>query len=198
MKKTIMGIALAAIVAFPTSSFASEKGAPQSPAPTWRTEGKFACHFAKHLQINQKKEQELLQLAEKYAPERTNDLRQAIEKRRSLLKEMQALNPKEKHEKMLKEREAKLDALLDQLTSGKITKEQFKQKLKEHEKQRFKQWKNKHLAAAKENREFHQRFREALRTKNEAEMAKLFPQFIQHLQAENQRLEKLIENMKQS
>ncbi|WP_027410751.1 hypothetical protein [Anoxybacteroides tepidamans] len=215
MKKKMIAMALATIVAIPTAAFAAENQASKKlenaleKAPLLRAEGKFAHHFAKHLQMSEQKEQKLLQIAKKYAPKYVSDLQQTIDKRQELLKEWRALKPKEiwkeKREELMKEREAKLDELLDQLTSGKITKEEFKQKLKEAREQRkeqLKQWKEKQLPMAKEaaekEREFRKQFREAIKTNNEKEIAKLLPQFIQHLQAGNQKLEKLIQTMKQN
>lgn len=221
MKKKWIPVALATMIAIPTAAFAAEKGGAEDvqvptkvenfleATPILKAHGKFGKHFVKHLQINEQQEQKLLELVKQYAPEHVNEWQQTIDKRQALLKELRDLNPKEmlkeKREAIIKEREAKLDELLNQLVSGKITKEEFKQKLKEARdrgKEQLKQWKDENLPAAKEDiqkeRELHNQFREAVESKDEKAIAELLPKLLEHLKVENEKLAQMIEKMKQN
>lgn len=221
MKKKWIPVALATMIAIPTAAFAAEKvGAEdvQVPkkfenfleaTPILKDYGKLGKHFVKNLQMNEQQEQRLLELVKQYAPEDVKEWQQTIDKRQALVKELRDLNPremlKEKREAIIKEREAELDELLNQLVSGKITKEEFKQKLKEardHRKEQLKKWKDENLPAVKEDiekeRELHKQFREAVESKDEKAIAELLPKFLEHLKAENERLAQVIEKIKQN
>jgi hypothetical protein len=221
MKKKWIPVALATMVAIPTAAFAAEKGGAEDvqvpekverfieATPILKAHGKFGGHFIKHLGMDEQQEQELLELVEKYAPESKEEWQQTIDERQALLKELRELNPKdflkEKRDEIIKEREAKLDELLDQLVSGEITKEEFKEKLKEawnNRKEHLQQWKDEKLPIAKEvvekERELHQQFREAVESEDKEALAELLPKFLEHLKAENERLAQMIEKMKQN
>jgi hypothetical protein len=140
-------------------------------------------------------------LVKQYTPENVKEWKEAIDKRQALLKELRDLNPKEmlkeKRDEIIKEREAKLDELLDQLVSGKITKEEFKQKLKEardHRREQLKQWKD----DIEKERELHKQFREAVKSKDKKAIVQLLPKLLEHLKAENEKLAQMIEKMKQN
>jgi hypothetical protein len=213
MKKKWIPVALATMIAIPTAAFAAEKGGAtdvQVPkkfenfleaTPILKAHGKFGKHFVKHLQMNEQQEQKLLELVKQYTPGNVKEWQEAIDKRQALLKELRDLNPKEmlkeKRDEIIKEREAKLDELLNQLVSGKITKEEFKQKLKEardHRKEQLKQWKD----DIEKERELHKQFREAVKSKDKKAIAGLLPKLLEHLKAENEKLAQMIEKMKQN
>jgi Glu-tRNA(Gln) amidotransferase subunit E-like FAD-binding protein len=221
MKKKWIPVALATMITIPTAAFAAETGATESPqvsekvekfveaTPILKAHGKFGGHFIKHLGMDEQQEQKLLELVKKYDPESTEEWQKTIDERQELLAELRELNPKdflkEKREEIIKEREAKLDELLDQLVSGKITKEEFKQKLKEardNRKEQLKQWKDEKLPIAKEvvekERELHKQFREAVKSEDEKAIVELLPKFLEHLQTENDRLAQIIEKIKEN
>jgi hypothetical protein len=216
MKKKWIPVALATMVAIPTAAFAAEKGGTEDVQVPEKVESFIEAtpilnggHFIKHLGMDEQQEQKLLELVEKYAPESKEEWQQTIDERQALLKELRELNPKEmlkeKRDEIIKEREAKLDELLDQLVSGEITKEEFKEKLKEawdNRKELLQQWKDEKLPIAKEvvekERELHQQFRKAVESEDAEALAKLLPKFLEHLKAENERLAQMIENMKQN
>ncbi|WP_052659528.1 hypothetical protein [Bacillus alveayuensis] len=217
MKKKWLPAALVAMIAIPTAAFATETKVTEDvqipnqleSTPILKGHGRFGGHFMKHFGMDEEQEQKLLTLVEKYAPESKEEWQQTIDKRQALLKELRELNPKEmlkeKQDEIIKEREAKLDELLDQLAAGEITKEEFKEKLKEawdNRKERLQQWKNEKLSITKEfvekERELHKQFREALESEDKEALAELLPKFLEHLKVENERLAQMLENMKQN
>jgi len=140
------------------------------------------------------KKQKLIKLAEKYTPQHSDELKKTLAEHETLLKQLRELKStgvmKKKHEEMIKQREAKLDKLLDQLVEGKITKEEFKKELRADWQKHKKQW--------QEKREFYQQFRQAIESENKEALTQLIPKFVENLKLKNEKLTKMIEQVKQN
>lgn len=94
---------------------------------------------------------------------------------------------------MKKEREAAFDRLIDQLANKKITKEQFKQELKQLHK--MKRWMTKE--EKQQLHQLHEQTRQAMENNDQEAMKKLLPQWLEHMKKKNERLAKWLQEVKQ-
>nr|WP_216366490.1 hypothetical protein [Geobacillus sp. BMUD] len=142
-------------------------------------------------------EQKWLDMVQTYTPEQVDEWKKVLEERTALRQQMddekvkQAI--KKKCKQMKKEREAALDRLIDQLADKKITKEQFKEELKQlHKKKRW---------MTKEEKQrlhmLHEQTRQAMESNDKKAMAKLLPQWLDHMKKENERLAKWLQEVKE-
>jgi len=192
MKKLMVAV-LAAMIAIPTAALAAEKGGAEQVNTSIQGGQNLKGH-GKCPYMDEQKKQKLIKLAEKYTPQHSDELKKTLAEHETLLKQLRELKStgvmKKKHEEMIKQREAKLDKLLDQLVEGKITKEEFKKELRADWQKHKKQW--------QEKREFYQQFRQAIESENKEALTQLIPKFVENLKLKNEKLTKMIEQVKQN
>ncbi|TCJ94745.1 UNVERIFIED_ORG: hypothetical protein BDK47_12837 [Anoxybacillus amylolyticus] len=153
-----------------------------------------AGHMWKHRALDEQKWMEMVQT---YTPEQIGEWKKVLEERKTLRQQLDDEKVKraiKAHcKQMKKEREAALDRLIDQLADKKITKEQFKQELKQlHKKKRW---------MTKEEKQrlhmLHEQTRQAMENNDKEAMAKLLPQWLDHMKKENERLAKWLQEVKE-
>ncbi|WP_025949070.1 hypothetical protein [Geobacillus thermocatenulatus] len=151
-------------------------------------------HMWKHDGLNEQKWMEMVQT---YTPEQADEWKKVLDERNALRQQLNDENVKqaikEKCKKMKKEREAALDRLIDELANQKITKEQFKQELKQlHHKKR---WMTKE--EKQQLHQLHEQTRQAMENNDAEAMKKLLPQWLEHMKKKNERLSQWLQEVKQ-
>jgi hypothetical protein len=155
------------------------------------------------LKLGTHRQMYLTLLAEKYTPESVGEWQAALEERERLVTEWRAAKDKDGKQKELREEFKKMvKDLHEQVKSGKITREQMKQKIKE--------WRAAHMGD-KENdghgkegfREFmkgfkplHEEFDAAIESGDEAKIKAVLPKLLDEVKAVNAYIAKKLEETK--
>jgi hypothetical protein len=211
MGKKLAPIALAALITIPTVAFASEKEVKQQESPlskvehffeTKKFQGNPSLRIVGSLNINEREEKNILSVVNQYASESVEAWQKAIDERQELMKKLRDMGRKQRQE-MINEKNKKIDELLDQLVDGKISKDQFKQQLKQmtdSEREQFKQWKDKVFstlkALAENDRQWQQQLRQAVKSSDKEVITDMLSKSLTQLQNGNNQLKQFIETNK--
>jgi hypothetical protein len=214
MGNKFVPIVLATLITIPTVTFASEKEVKQeSPlskkvehffetAPIEKFQGNPSLRLLGILNINEREEKNVLSVVNRYAPESEKAWQNVIDERQELMKQLRDIGRKER-QVMMNEKNKKIDELLDQLVDGKISKDQFKQQLKQmtdSEREQFKQWKNQMFstlkALAKNDQQWQQQLRQAVKSSDKETITDILSKSLTQLQNGNNQLKQFIETNK--
>ncbi|MDP4171382.1 MAG: hypothetical protein Q8906_12290 [Bacillota bacterium] len=177
LRKLLPGVLILSL-AIPTLAFAevggNEQNKHQNMEHRHHQNGKHHhCH-----EMMQAKEKKLLSLVDKYTPNQRAQWNQALKERKTLFKQMSSPEFKAKREQFWKAKKAEVSELRKQLKEGKITKEEFMQKMQE-KKQNFHAQKQKYRIAQRE-------LKNAVKNNDSQMAAKWLNELLAQLQQHNQ------------
>jgi Glu-tRNA(Gln) amidotransferase subunit E-like FAD-binding protein len=196
MRKTWISFLTALMLAIPTVVLAANRdsNSAQQGSAIEANHPMGHEHMFKHGKLD---EQKWMEIVKRYTPDQADEWKKVLDERKQLRAKLQDEQVKKalkaKCEEMKKKREAALDQLIDRFANKKITKEQFKQELKQLHKK--KKWMSKE--EKQKLRELHHKTYEAMKANDKAALAALLPQWLEHMKKENERLAKWIQEATQ-
>jgi hypothetical protein len=209
-KKGILATALVMGMALPVGAYA-QTAETTNPAPVKQlVQEKWEKHQHVHkkaklrhaLSLGTHRQMYLTLLAEKYTPESVDEWQAAFEERERLVAEWKAAKEEGKNQELREEFRKMVQELHEQVKSGKLTREQMKQKIKEWRLQHFGD-KDDEAADREGLREFleqfkqiHEEFDAAIESGDEAKIKSVLPKLLDEVKAVNAHLAKKLEQKK--
>jgi uncharacterized protein YgfB (UPF0149 family) len=199
MKKTWIAFLTALVLTIPAGALAANRDFSSSQQGSivesnHVIEHSFTGHMFKHGELD---EQKWMGIVKQYTPDQADEWKKVLNERKQLRAKLQDEQVKKalkaKCKEMKKKREQALDRLIDRLANKEITKEQFKQELKQLHKK--KKWMSKE--EKQKLRELHEKTYKAMKENDKKAMTMLLPQWLEHMEQENKRLAKWIQEATQ-
>jgi Glu-tRNA(Gln) amidotransferase subunit E-like FAD-binding protein len=199
MRKTWISFLTALMLAIPTGVLAANQATDSTQQGSVIKANhamghSFFEHMFKHGKLD---EQKWMEIVKRYTPDQVDEWKKVLNERKQLRAKLQDEQVKKalkaKCREMKQKREQALDRLIDRFANKKITKEQFKKELKQLHKR--KKWMSKE--EKQKLRELHHQTYKAMKENDKEAMARLLPQWLEHMKKENERLAKWIQEATQ-